>query len=162
MEAGVTVMIGSDATAPDRSGDMFRHMFVAMRHHQKRFADETILPPGKLLEMVTVDAAAGLGLSHDIGSLEPGKLADIITVDLTAPHMAPANMLVARVVCFANGQDVREVIIGGRVLLKGGQAPHLDIAAIVAAAERETRTMLETSGFSTMVVEAPGWGRTRR
>ncbi len=162
MEAGVTVMIGSDATAPDRSGDMFRHMFMAMRYHQKRFADETLLPPGKLLEMVTVDAARGLGLGQEIGSLEAGKLADVITVDLTGAHMAPANMPVARVVCFANGHDVRDVVVGGRVLLKGGQAPHLDHAAIIEAAERECAAMLERSGLAAMAVETPGWGKIRR
>ncbi|MFN7000906.1 MAG: amidohydrolase family protein, partial [Elioraea tepidiphila] len=63
MEAGITVMIGSDATAPDRSGDMFRHMFQCIRYHQRAFRDEGMIPPGKALEMVTIDAAKGLGLA---------------------------------------------------------------------------------------------------
>ena len=33
MTAGVTVGLGSDATAPDRSADMFRHMFQLTRYH---------------------------------------------------------------------------------------------------------------------------------
>jgi cytosine/adenosine deaminase-related metal-dependent hydrolase len=162
MEAGVTVMIGSDGTAPDRSGDMFRHMFQCMRYHQRHFRDEALIPPGKALEMVTVDAARGLGLAGEIGSLEVGKLADVITVDLTAPHMVPANMPVARVVYFANGQDVHDVVVGGRVLLRDGAAPHLDAAAIAEAATREAETMLDRTGFRGMVVEEPGWGRVRR
>jgi 5-methylthioadenosine/S-adenosylhomocysteine deaminase len=162
MEAGITVMIGSDATAPDRSGDMFRHMFQCIRYHQRHFRDERMMTPGKALEMVTVDAAKGLGLSHEIGSLEVGKLADIITVDLTAPHMVPANMPVSRVVYFASGQDVRDVVVGGRVLLRDGAASHLDPAAIVDAAQRETEAMLDRSGLRHLVQEDPGWGRTRR
>ncbi|MGG5819294.1 amidohydrolase family protein [Falsiroseomonas sp. HW251] len=162
MEAGITVMIGSDATAPDRSGDMFRHMFQCIRYHQRHFRDERMMTPGKALEMVTVDAAKGLGLSHEIGSLEPGKLADVITVDLTGPHMVPANMPVSRIVYFANGHDVRDVIVGGRVLLRDGVAPHLDAGAIVEAAQRETEAMLDRSGLRHMVAEDPGWGRTRR
>jgi cytosine/adenosine deaminase-related metal-dependent hydrolase len=162
IDAGVTVMIGSDATAPDRSGDMFRHMFQCIRYHQRHFRDETMMTPGKALEMVTVDAAKGLGLSHEIGSLEAGKLADVITVDLTGPHMVPANMPVARVVYFANGHDVKDVVVGGRVLLRDGVAPHLDPAAIIIAAERETEAMLDLSGLRHMVVEDAGWGRTRR
>jgi 5-methylthioadenosine/S-adenosylhomocysteine deaminase len=161
MERGVTVMLGSDGTAPDRSTDMFRHMFQAMRYHQRHFRDETLLPPGKALEMCTVDAAHGLGLEHEIGSLEAGKLADVITVDLTAPHMAPANMPVARVVCFASGGDVRDVIVGGRVLMRE-RVPHLDARAVAAEAEGETAAMLARAGLTHLVTEDPGWGRTRR
>jgi cytosine/adenosine deaminase-related metal-dependent hydrolase len=162
MDHGITVMIGSDATAPDRSGDMFRHMFQCIRYHQRHYRDERMMTPGKALEMVTVDAAKGLGLAHEIGSLEPGKLADVITVDLTAPHMVPANMPVSRVVYFANGHDVRDVVVGGRVLLRDGAAPHLDAGAIVEAAKRETEAMLDRSKLRHMIVEDPGWGRTRR
>lgn len=161
MERGVTVMLGSDGTAPDRSTDMFRHMFQAMRYHQRHFRDESLLPPGKALEMCTTDAAAALGLAQEIGSLEPGKLADVITVDLTAPHMAPANMPVARVVCFASGGDVRDVVIGGRVRMRE-RVPHLDARAVAAEAEAETAAMLARAGLTHLVAEDPGWGRTRR
>jgi cytosine/adenosine deaminase-related metal-dependent hydrolase len=162
MEAGVTVMIGSDATAPDRSGDMFRHMFQCIRYHQRHFRDETMIPPGKALEMVTIDAARGLGLGHELGSLEVGKLADVITVDLSAPHMVPANMPVARVVYFANGHDVQDVVVGGRVLMQSRATPHLDATEIATAAWREADAMLDRAKLRHMVVEDPGWGRTRR
>jgi cytosine/adenosine deaminase-related metal-dependent hydrolase len=112
--------------------------------------------------MVTIDAAKGMGLADTLGSLEVGKLADVITVDLTGPHMVPANMPVARVVYFANGHDVRDVVVGGRVLLQDGAAPHLDPAAINAAANREAEQMLDRSGLRSMVAEDPGWGRIRR
>ncbi|UFN47658.1 amidohydrolase family protein [Roseomonas sp. OT10] len=162
LERGVNVMLGSDATAPDRSGDMFRHMFQLIRYHQRKFQDEKLLPPGKALEMCTVDAARTLGLSDEIGSLEPGKLADVITVDLEAPHMAPANMPVSRVVYFASGGDVRDVVVGGRVLLRDGAFTEADRAAIVGAAEAETAAMLSRAGLEALAVEAPGWGRLRR
>jgi cytosine/adenosine deaminase-related metal-dependent hydrolase len=162
MEAGVTVMIGSDATAPDRSGDMFRHMFQCIRYHQRHFRDEAMMPPGKALEMVTIDAARGLGMADEIGSLEVGKKADVITVDLSAPHMVPANMPVARVVYFATGHDVMDVVVDGHVLMRDRATPHLDAAEITAAAWRETEAMLDRSQLRHMVAEDPGWGRTRR
>jgi cytosine/adenosine deaminase-related metal-dependent hydrolase len=162
IEAGVTVMIGSDATAPDRSGDMFRHMFQCIRYHQRHFRDETMMPPGKALEMVTIDAAKGLGLADEIGSLEVGKKADVITVDLSAPHMVPANMPVARVVYFANGHDVMDVVVGGRVLMHDRATPHLDATEIATAAWREADAMLDRANLRHMVVEDPGWGLTRR
>ena len=35
--------------------------------------DMFLLPPGKLLEMVTIDAAKALGWDDEIGSLEVGQ-----------------------------------------------------------------------------------------
>ena len=162
LDRGVTVMIGSDGTAPDRSTDMFRHMFQAMRYHQRAARDEALLPPGKALEMVTIDAARGLGMADRIGSLEVGKQADIITVDLSAPHMLPANMPVHRVVYFASGGDVRDVVVGGAILMRDRVVPHVDEAAIAEAAQAETAQMLAQSGMADMIAEDPGWGRSRR
>ena len=65
-----------------------------------------MLPPGKVLEMVTMDAARALGLEKEIGSLEAGKKADIILIDWFRPHMVPMNMPLYRVAYFANGNDV--------------------------------------------------------
>lgn len=162
LEAGVNVVIGSDGTAPDRSGDMLRHGFAAMRYAQQHARDDRLLPPGRILEMMTIDAARALGLENEIGSLEPGKRADVITIDLTAPHMAPANMPVSRVIHFATGADVRDVVVEGRVLMEARRMPHLDPAGIVAEAEAATTAMLRQSELEGLTVEEPGWGRIRR
>lgn len=162
LDRGVGVFLGSDGTAPDRSADMFRHMFQCMRLHQREHRDERLMPPGKLLEMVTIDSARALGMADRIGSLEPGKLADLITLDLRKPHLYPANMPVWRVACFANGQDVDTVVVGGRVLMRGRRVAHLDTAEILAAAQAETEAMLDRTGFRPMLA-APAtiWGRAR-
>src|SRR4051812_17451075 len=162
LDRGVLVMLGSDGTAPDRSTDMFRHMFQCMRLHQREHRDERLMPPGKVLEMVTIDAARGLHMEDRIGSLEPGKRADIITVDLRKPHLTPVNMPVWRVVCFANGQDVDTVVVDGRVLMHRRELPHVDVAEVLAAAEAETSAMLERTGFRPMLAEpASIWGHAR-
>lgn len=54
--------------------------------------DPSYLPPGKVLEMGTIDAARALGLDHVSGSLEAGKRADLILVDLRKPHLYPLDM----------------------------------------------------------------------
>ncbi len=162
LDRGVLVMLGSDGTAPDRSTDMFRHMFQCMRLHQRHHRDERLMPPGKLLEMVTIDAARALHMETEIGSLEPGKRADVITVDLRKPHLAPANMPIWRLVCFANGQDVDTVLVDGKILMRNRQVPHVDVADILAQADAETATMLDRTGFRPLLEEpATLWGRAR-
>ena len=162
LDRGVTVFLGSDGTTPDRSTDMFRHMFQCMRLHQREHRDERLMPPGKLLEMVTIDAARGLRMDDRIGSLEPGKLADVITVDLCKPHLHPPNMPVWRLACFANGQDVDTVVVGGQVLMQGRQTPHVDMRAVLDSAAAETNAMLGRSGLRALLAEpASIWGAVR-
>ena len=162
IDAGAIVAIGSDATAPDRSGDMFRHMQQAMHYHRRHFRDPSVLPPGKALEMVTIDAAKALGMNHQIGSLESGKAADLILIDMQRPHLHPVNMEPFRVIYFANGNDVDTVIIGGKVLLRDGQTVHTDQASVLADAQREAERMIDRIGARDMLGLPDGfWGQSR-
>ena len=96
IDAGVTVALGSDGAAPDRGYDMFRHMFQCMHYHRRHFRDAGVLPHGKVLEMVTIDAARALSLDHEIGSLEPGRLADVCVWDWAVGPVAQRRLEVAR------------------------------------------------------------------
>lgn len=151
LEAGVVVGLGSDATAPDRNADMFRHMQQCMHYHRTFHRDPSWLPPGKVLEMCTIDAAVALGMEAEIGSLEVGKKADVVLLDLRRPHMVPANMPLYRIVCFANGNDIDTVIIDGKVCLQGRRALTVDEDAVLDNAEREAALMIERLGLSALL-----------
>ena len=158
--AGVTVALGSDATAPDRSSDMFRHIQQAMHYHRRHFRDASVLPPGEALAMATIDAARALGMDHRIGSLEVGKEADMILIDMHRPHLYPLNMAAYRVPCFANGNDVDTVVVAGRVLMQGGRPCHVDSAAVLADAQAETDAMIARIGGQADLDLSPGfWGK---
>ena len=162
IDAGVVVALGSDGTAPDRSGDMFRHMQQCMHYHRRHFRDASLMPPGKVLEMATIDAAVALGMADDIGSLEPGKKADVVLVDLAKPHLYPFNMPVFRLVCFAQGADVDTVVVDGRVALKGGKPAFVKQDKVLEAAQRETEQMLDRTRLRALTREPSSiWGATR-
>lgn len=147
IDAGVTVALGSDGIAPDRSYDMFRHMFQCMHYHRRHFRDAGVLPHGKVLEMVTIDAARALGIAHEIGSLEAGKKADIILIDLFKPHLVPLDMPVHRVTCFANGADVCTTIVDGRILMEEGVVRTVDETDVMERAGEAAQRVLERSGL---------------
>lgn len=146
MDAGACVALGSDATAPDRSGDMFRHMQQAMHYHRRHFRDASVLPIGKVLEMCTIGGAHALGMADRIGSLEVGKQADIVTVDLRRAHLYPPNMALHRLVCFANGNDVTNVMVGGELVLQNGKAVRVDEDAILQDAADQAQLMIARIG----------------
>ena len=101
------------------------------------------LPPGKVLEMVTIDAARALGMEKEIGSLEVGKKADIILVNMFKPHLYPLNMPVYRIVYFANGSDVDTVIVDGKVLMENRIVKTVNEEEVLEMAQRETEAMLD-------------------
>ncbi|MBM1688250.1 amidohydrolase family protein [Sulfitobacter geojensis] len=159
MAAGATVALGSDATAPDRSGDMLRHMQQAMHYHRTHFRDASVLPIGKSLEMCTIAAARALGMDSRIGSVEVGKQADLTVVDLRRAHLYPPNMPVHRLVCFANGNDVDTVLVGGEVVLRDGQATRVDEAAILEDARVQAAQMIaRIGGQGDLALPSDFWG----
>ena len=162
IEAGVIVGLGSDATAPDRSSDMFRHMQQLMHYHRTHFRDASVMPPGKAMEMATIDAAKALGLDNELGSIEVGKQADIVLVDMEAAHLYPKNMEAFRLICFANGNDVDTVIIGGEIVLENKQLTRVNQDRILTAAQQETEKMIErTSGSRFLELPEGFWKQTR-
>jgi 5-methylthioadenosine/S-adenosylhomocysteine deaminase len=162
LDAGVTVMLGSDGVAPDRSYDMFRHLFQAMRYHRFHWRDTNVLPAGKALEMVTVDAARALGLEKEIGSLDVGKRADIILIDWWRPHMVPMNMPLYRVAYFANGNDVSTVLVDGRIVMRDRRVLTVNEDSVLSFAQREADSAIRRTGLERLVETPEGfWGRSR-
>jgi 5-methylthioadenosine/S-adenosylhomocysteine deaminase len=139
MAEGVTVSLGTDAAAPDRSFDMFRNMFQAHRYHARHFRDDAVLPPLKLLEMATIEGARALCMENEIGSLEAGKRADILLINMRQPHLWPPVDPVQRLARFANGADVDTTIVDGRVLMRGRKLVRQDEGAILDRAEKAFR-----------------------
>lgn len=162
IEAGVTVALGSDATAPDRSSDMFRHMQQLMHYHRTNYRDAAVMPAGKALEMATIDAAKALGMEDQIGSIEEGKKADIVLVDLDAAHMHPKNMEAFRLVSFANGNDVDTVIINGEVVLDKKKPVRVSRVDILESAQRESEKMIKRNQAERFLQLPDGfWSQTR-
>jgi 5-methylthioadenosine/S-adenosylhomocysteine deaminase len=160
MQAGVNVAITTDGTSPKVSFDLFQAMRRAQLVHQLMSRDMFLLPPGKLLEMVTIDAARALGWDDEIGSLEVGKKADVIVVDLRQPHLTPNFMVVHRLVYEAVGNDVETVIVDGRVLLRERKVLTVDEAGALDLGQEESLKLIERAGLQRHIHE-PGWGKLR-
>ena len=162
IEAGARVVLGSDGPGPDRSCDMFRHMFQAMRYHRRHFQDPTVLPEGKVLEMCTINAADALGLGDEIGSIEVGKRADLILVNTRVPHLSPLIMPVHQIVHFASGADVDTVLVDGAVVMRDGRVQTVSEADLIEEVVEMSRDIMKRTGFADRIETVPGfWGHAR-
>ena len=158
---GVNVAITSDGTSPRRPFDMFQMARMAQFAQHMLQVDQYLLPPGKLFEMVTIDAAKALGLDHEIGSLEAGKKADIAIVDMRQPHMTPNWLPVHRLMYQAVGGDVETVIVDGRILMEGRKVLTANVNDALDFGEREAWALVERAGLRAHMHD-PGWGMLSR
>ena len=121
MSKGVPVAITSDGASPSRHFDMLQTARLAQfTQHLLHNHDRYLLPPGKVFEMITIDAARAIGMDHEIGSLEIGKKADIAIIDMHKPHLTPDWMPVHRLIHQVLGSDVDTVIVDGKILMQHG------------------------------------------
>jgi 5-methylthioadenosine/S-adenosylhomocysteine deaminase len=69
-----------------------------------------------------------------IGSLEPGKRADLITVSMNSARQTPMYDAVSHLVYVTRGDDVRNTIVNGKVLMRDRHVITLNESEVLAQA----------------------------
>lgn len=137
-EAGVTVGLGSDSFS---SGDMIRQLHDTSFHRDLAL-DVNVMDAPDALEMATIGSARACLLEHVTGSLEPGKRADLIMVDMSGLHWRPRRHPVRAFVELAHPEDVRTVIVDGRVLMRDRRLAGIDEDQVAHDLERALESVL--------------------
>jgi hypothetical protein len=143
INAGVCVATTTDGAAPTMSFDPFISIRSELRIQKYHFQDPSILPAGKALKMVTIDAARALGLDYQIGSIEKGKKADIILIDMLKAHLTPSTMLPQILVFFGSGHDVSTVIVDGNIIMENRKIKTLEETRVIEKAQTEIISAFE-------------------
>ena len=162
MEFGANVAISTDGTSPAVSFDMINAARKTQLVHQGALRDRYYLPPGKLLEMITIDAAKAIGWDDEIGSLEVGKKADVITIDMNQPHLTPSFMPVHKLILYANGNDVSDVIVDGKIRMEDRKVLSVDESEIILESNRESMETIKRAKVEKYMEPSDEfWGSTR-
>lgn len=143
IEAGANCTITTDGSAPRFSFDLFKDISRAMWHQWIRHETQAVLPGGKALRMVTIDAAKALQVDHETGSLEAGKKADIILVDLDKPHLTPTTYVPHQLCFYVNGNDVDTTIIDGRIVMENTEVLTVDANEVMELARVEAQKAID-------------------
>jgi len=134
LRAGIAVGLGTDGAASNNDLDMFEAMRVAALLHKHETVDPTALSARTVVEMATIRGARALGMETRIGSLEPKKKADLITVSVSGARQTPMYDPLSHLVYVIHGDDVRNTIVNGKVLMRDRKVLTLDETAILAEA----------------------------
>ncbi len=128
-EAGVRVGLGMDGTSLADDEDMFKEMRLAWRLNETPQMHGLALEARDVFAMATRDGAAIAGQSGAAGTLAPGAKADLTLLDLsrlTAPWIAPDVDPVDLIMRRGRADDVRTVMVCGRIVYRDGAPTRFD------------------------------------
>jgi 5-methylthioadenosine/S-adenosylhomocysteine deaminase len=134
LDAGVRVGLGTDGAASNNRLDLLEEMRLAALLAKAVSNRADVLPAHTAVRMATLNGATALGLEHRIGSLVPGKAADLVAVNLSTLPMSPCFDPVSHLVYCAGRQDVSDVWIAGRQVLRSGHLTTLNETELLARA----------------------------
>ncbi len=144
VDLGVNVGIGTDGPASNNDLDMFEEMRLAAFLAKGSSGDPTALPASTTVLMATRLGAQALFLGNLTGSIQPGKRADIILVDLKRLHNSPRfsrdpQGVYAQLVYSAKANDVTDVMINGRWIMRSQELLTLNETEILAQSQEYAR-----------------------
>lgn len=126
---GVNVGLATDGVAGTRL-NLFEPMRLLKFAMQARFGidinDPVALPALETLKMATQGGARAVRLENEIGRLAEGMKADVILLDIEKPHLSPTAHLPKTIATAAGPDDVTDVIVDGKLLIKDKEFLHLD------------------------------------
>jgi 5-methylthioadenosine/S-adenosylhomocysteine deaminase len=131
MDTGGRIAFGTDGISFSDRDDFFTELrLAAYLQRLPREFGQGRLDSERLLRAAAANGAQALGEGAALGSLEPGKYADLLIVDSSRIFFPPGRYdsepFLDVVLDRAESSDIDTVMVGGRVLMEGGQVTVVD------------------------------------
>ncbi len=129
LQRGINIGVGNDGFIYDA----IENMRTAFLMHKLNHRNPSQLPtPLQVVQMITINAAQGIGLRDKIGSIEKGKSADFTILDATAlPTPIHENNVYGHLVYGSfSRRDIKYVIVNGKIVVKNGIHSSLDATQV--------------------------------
>ena len=126
LKMDLPVGLGTDGAASNNDLDLWEEMDTAAKLHKLISGDPKVLTALEAFEMATIRGARALHLEKQIGSLETGKRADIVILDFDNLNQTPFYSVYSSLVYATKSNDVRTVIINGKVVMRDKRLLTLD------------------------------------
>jgi 5-methylthioadenosine/S-adenosylhomocysteine deaminase len=144
LEKGLNVSLGHDCFFTLDTPEYIRYAYLLHKAHR---ADPSLIPPFQALDLALGGAARALGWGERIGSLKAGKRADILILRPDSPSpLTPASVIGWLTMSF-RGQDVRSVLVDGRVVVRDGRMLTVDEEEVERACREEARALWKKNGI---------------
>jgi 5-methylthioadenosine/S-adenosylhomocysteine deaminase len=143
LQTGAGALIATDCVCNNNVMDLLGELRIAGAGQRQLTGDRTAMPSMKILEMVTVDAAAAIGMDGQLGALIPGYLADLAVVNMHGLHAVPNYSIVDNIIYTCTGRDVEMVVVNGDVVVREGKLLTADEDELIELAETKGRALIK-------------------
>ena len=140
----VAVGLGTDGAASNNDLNMWEEMDTAAKLHKEFTGDPKVVTAEQAFEMATIRGARALHIEKITGSLEAGKRADIVILDWDDLNQVPFYSYYSSLVYATKANDVRDVIVNGRILMKERRLLTLNENAIKIDANTYRKKIIES------------------
>lgn len=135
LERKVNVALGTDGAASNNDLNMLGEMRSAAFLAKHETNNPESLNAFQTFQLATINGAKALGMDAMIGSLKIGKAADFAVVNLEEIETLPIYHPISQIVYAASRQQVTDVWVGGKALLKNRKLTTLDENELMAKAK---------------------------
>jgi 5-methylthioadenosine/S-adenosylhomocysteine deaminase len=150
LKEDLPVGLGTDGAASNNDLNLWEEMDTAAKLHKLISKDPKVVNAAEAFEMATIRGARALHLEKEIGSIEKGKRADLVIVDLDDLNQTPYYNIYSDLVYATKSDDVRTVIIEGRVVMRDRRLLTLNEETIKADARRYRERIIKSVGVKTL------------
>ncbi len=126
--------LGTDGAASNNDLNMWEEIDTTAKLHKVFTMDPKVVTAQQAFEMATIRGARALHMEREIGSIEEGKRADLVIVDLDDLNQTPIYNVYSHLVYATKADDVRTVVVEGRVIMRNKRLLTLDEKDIKARA----------------------------
>lgn len=142
------IALGCDAANAGDAADILRTAALAVGLAKDTAVDPTTIGAPEGLEMATIRGAEAIGMADRIGSIEEGKLADLVVHDATGPQWTPRGDVAHQLIWSSDGRNVRDVLVGGRHVVRRGRCTTVDEHALRERAITSSAGLLRRAGIA--------------
>lgn len=132
---GLNVALGTDGAASNNDLDMISEMRSAAFLSKLTTSSSQTLPAEETLKLATINGARALGIDHITGSLEKNKAADFVAINLEELETMPIYHPLSQIVYATSRNQVSDVWVAGKQLLKNRILTTLDEKELKATAQ---------------------------
>src|SRR5436853_3141253 len=153
LKEDLPVGLGTDGAASNNDLNIWEEIYTAALLHKLIAQDPKVVSAQEAFEMATIRGARALHLEKEIGSIEKGKRADLVVVDLDDLNQTPNYNIYSDLVYATKANDVRTVIIEGRIVMRDRRLLTLNEETIKADARAYRERVVRSLGGKTLPEE---------
>lgn len=144
--AGVRTVLGTDGRGYHETLDMIELVrMTALVHKVSGERFELWPSAADVLAMATSEASRCAGHGDRLGRIEPGACGDLVLYGRDSLSLRPPHDPIRQLVYGSATSDIRAVLVAGRVVFENGRFPGVDVEALLARADADARSALESS-----------------